>query len=198
MVLARPSAAFAIVLFQFGIFAMPMRAARAEEEEKSRIAVTFSGGYDTVGIDKGRPVKLIAAALGVPDEVFRDAFSRVRPASGGREPEPGRARENKAVLMKALGPYGITNNRLDEVSDYYRYRPGKGKLWRHEPASAIAIVKNGVITGFEVTRPGAGYTTPPRASVPGFPQARIEVQLGFDQDFSRNGRITTMTLQNAN
>jgi hypothetical protein len=48
----------------------------------TKVPVVFSGGHDTVVVDRGRPVVLIAAALGVPDEVFREAFSHVRPASG--------------------------------------------------------------------------------------------------------------------
>jgi len=32
-------------------------------------------------------------------------------------PTPSAARDNKKVLMDALGPYGISNERLDEVSN---------------------------------------------------------------------------------
>ena len=79
----------------------------------SRVPVEFSGGHETDPRDGGRPVVLIAAALGVAPEVFRDAFSQVRPARGGREPEPAQVRQNKSVLMKALGKHGITNEKLD-------------------------------------------------------------------------------------
>jgi hypothetical protein len=194
----RRSSALAIPLILLEILFMSGRPAVGQQPQESRVAVTFSGGHDTLDIDRGRPVRLIAAALGVPDEVFREAFSRVRPAPGGREPEPGRVRENKAVLLKALGPYGITNERLDDVSDYYRYRPGKGNLWRHADASAVAIIKNGKVVSVEVTHSGAGYSTPPKATIPGFPQVRLDVQLGFDQDLSRNGRITSIMLGTEN
>ncbi len=100
-----------------------------------RVPVVFSGGHETVGIDHGRPVALIAAALGITDDVFREAFSRVRPArpgSGG--PTNEEAQQNKAALMKALGKYGFTNERLDAVSNFYRYPPG--------PVSLITIPQN--------------------------------------------------------
>jgi hypothetical protein len=41
-------------------------------------------------------------ALKAPTEVFREAFSHVTPASGGREPEPEQVRLNKSALMHAL------------------------------------------------------------------------------------------------
>src|SRR2546429_5507803 len=93
--------------------------ARAEEK---KVPVTFSGGHGTDPKDGGRPVVLVAAALGVKPEVFREAFSGVTPARGGK-PSKEEARRNKAALMKVLKPHGVTNERLDEVSDYYRYQP---------------------------------------------------------------------------
>src|SRR3954464_1418244 len=90
---------------------------------ETKVPVTFSGGHETDPRDHGRPVVLIAAALGLMPDVFRDAFSRVRPARDGRDPEPAQVRQNKAVLLDALEKYGITNEQLDRVSDYYRYPP---------------------------------------------------------------------------
>src|SRR6476646_4261686 len=75
--------------------------------------VSFAGGHETDSRDGGRPVVLIAAALGVKPEVFRETFSRVRPAKNGK-PSGQEARRNKEVLMEALGRYGISNERLDE------------------------------------------------------------------------------------
>ena len=52
--------------------------------EMSRLGdVVIQGGYETDSRDNGRPVRLIAAALEVPDEVFREAFAGVphRPAT---------------------------------------------------------------------------------------------------------------------
>ena len=82
----------------------------------------FSGGRETDAHDGERPAVLVAAALGVKPKVFRDAFRGVTPARGG-PPSSRAARRNKAALLKVLGPHGVTNNRLDQVSDHYRYQP---------------------------------------------------------------------------
>src|SRR5262245_18127702 len=84
--------------------------------------VTFVGGYDTETKDQGRPVVLIAAALGIKPDIFRSAFSNVVPAANGK-PSADETRRNKEALMKSLTSYKITNERLDEVSDFYRYQP---------------------------------------------------------------------------
>jgi hypothetical protein len=52
------------------------------------VRVTITGGYATDPRDNGRPVRLVAGALGVPPDVFREAFSHVTPAPGGEEPDP--------------------------------------------------------------------------------------------------------------
>jgi len=62
---------------------------------ETQVAVVFSSGYETVPVDHGRPVVLIAAALNVPPEIFRDAFSSVTPAPAGEAPDPGQVRLNK-------------------------------------------------------------------------------------------------------
>jgi hypothetical protein len=85
---------------------------------ETKVPVTFSGGHETDPKDHGRPVVLVAAALEVKPEVFREAFSGVTPARGGK-PSQEEARRNKAALMKVLKPHGVTNERLDEVSNYY-------------------------------------------------------------------------------
>src|SRR5205823_915861 len=112
---------------------------------ETRVAVRFTGGHETDPQDHGRPVALIAAALGVPAEVFRAAFRNVRPAPAGQEPEPGQVRQNKEALLRALGPYGVTNERLDTVSNYYRYNRSRGEMWPTAPATADATVRNGVV-----------------------------------------------------
>src|SRR6476620_1732883 len=99
------------------------------EAPTTRVPIVFSGGHETDPRDNGRPVVLIASALGVPPEVFRDAFSHVTPARAGQEPDPSQVNKNKAALLQALGPYGITNARLDEVSNYYRYNASAGEHW---------------------------------------------------------------------
>src|SRR5437588_9768871 len=68
---------------------------------ETTVPVNFSGGHETDQRDGGRPVVLIAAGLGVKPEVFRDAFSRVRPARDGK-PTGEEAGRNQEILMKAL------------------------------------------------------------------------------------------------
>ena len=159
-----------------------------------RVPVVFSGGHDTVGEDKGRPVILIAGALGVKPEVFREAFSHVHPAGPGRGPTDTEARANKAALMNALGKYGITNDRLDEVSNYYRYMRSNGEMWKHRDAVANALVKDGVVTGYEIVDGGAGYSSTPAVSVAGVKDAPAKVELSFVKDLAKNGAISSITV----
>ena len=163
-------------------------------KDVTRMPVVFSGGHQTLEEDHGRPVVLIAAALGVPPEVFREAFSRVHPAGPGRGPTGGEARANKAALLGALAPYGVTNERLDEVSDYYRYPPGEGGIWRNKPARADALVKRGVVIGCEITDGGAGYTSAPIVSVPGLKGAAPQVVLSFGKDLATNGTVSSLVV----
>ena len=166
----------------------------ATSQTRAAGSVIFDGGYETNPIDHGRPVALIAAALGVESEVFRQAFSNVNPSSIG-PPTPSRARDNKKVLMDALSKYGVTNDRLDEVSDFYRYRPQSGKRWRHVPATAIAIMEDGEVTGLKITNPGSGYLTAPEVSIVGHEGVKIDVEIEFTQDLQTNGHISSLTLK---
>jgi hypothetical protein len=143
----------------------------------TRVQVVFSGGYETDPRDGGRPVALIAGALEVPAKVFRKAFTRVRPARAGTEPAPAQVRQNKAALMSELAPYGVTNNRLDTVSNYYRY----------------ALIRNGEITGFEVTNGGSGYSTPPSVRVPGTLSGPVQVDIAWDKATEKNGSVRSLT-----
>jgi hypothetical protein len=161
---------------------VPKAAAQGE-----KVPLTFTGGYDTDPRDGGRPVVLIAAGMGVTPEVFREAFSHVRPARGG-EPEPGQVRQNKEALMNALGKYGLTNDRIDEVSNYYRYANWKGETWKHRPATGVATVKDGVVTGITITDPGAGYSSPPKVTVAGVNQT-FTVNLSYSTDLEKNGSV---------
>lgn len=161
----------------------------------TRRPVVFSNGHETVPVDHGRPVALIAAALGVKDEVFREAFSHVHPAGpGSGGPTDAEARANKAALMKALGKFGITDERINTVSNFYRYPPGSHNLWRNQPAAANALVKDGGIVGFEITSPGYGYTTPPNVSVPGMADVSATVKLAYGKDMEANGAVAEITL----
>jgi hypothetical protein len=154
------------------------------------VAVTITGGHETAPEDHGRPVVLIAAALGVPTEVFRDAFSGVTPAGSGG-PTEAEAQANQQALLAVLAPYGVTNERLDEVSDFYRYRPGGGRLWTHTDATATATVVDGVITAVTITNPGAGYSSTPTVQANG---VTLTATVAFGTDLATNGRLSAIAL----
>ena len=180
------------ILFAAAAIAVPRSVGAAEPER--HVAVVFSGGHETDPRDHGRPVALVAGALGVSPEVFRQAFSGVHPAPPGVQPTPDEQRANKAVLLGALAPYGITNERLDEVSDHYRYQRSSGQLWPCAPASAYAVVRHRHIASYVITSGGSGYTSLPTATVPGFPSAQPSVVLSFGPDYTRNGSVAFLTL----
>ncbi len=161
----------------------------------STYSVVISGGLTTVPQDKGRPVVLIAAALGVPTEVFREAFSGVTPSGLDSQPSQELAQRNKAALLKVLAPYGITNERLDEVSNFYRYNGNKTATWQKTSATATAIVTDGVVTGVTITNPGAGYSSTPTVTITG-PTGTVTAKavVTYTQDFKTNGSITSITL----
>lgn len=173
-----------------GLLALGIVATISEAAEM-KVPVKFSDGHEYGKGDFGRPVVLIAAALGVKPEVFREAFSGVTPARGG-PPSPADARKNKTSLLKVLSPHGITNERLDEVSDYYRFRPESGKIWPTTPATAHAIVEDGKITKIVVTEPGSGYSSQPTMSIEGFPDVMLTATLHLDKNLKKNGGIESI------
>ena len=175
-----------------GIVPVQAQNAPAQEKGAQRVELVFQGGHDTDPRDRGRPVVLIAGALGVPPEVFREAFTHVRPAPGGTRPDPEQVQRNKEALLQALAPYGVTNERLDEVSNYYRYRPQDGEMWPTQDAAGYATVKNGKITGFVITQGGSGYSSAPSISVPGLKEGTVESQLAFNQEFAQNGAVPSV------
>jgi len=118
----------------------------------------------------------------------------VKPAPAGTIPGHQRVQENKAKLMRVLGPKGITNDRLDEVSDYYRYNRRFEKLWRTRPASIYAVVDEGDVIGFKIIDGGAGYTTSPSVSIPGVNTFNATVNLSFGTDLSTNGAVTAVSI----
>jgi hypothetical protein len=159
--------------------------------------VVISGGFNTDPQDHGRPVVLIASALGVPTEVFREAFSGVTPAGAGSGgPSAEQAQKNKAALLKVLAPYGITNERLDEVSNYYRYNGSKGEIWTRTQATATATIVNGVVKGVTITNPGAGYSSNPTITITG-PNGKVTATatLSYTKDFKTNGSISAITIK---
>ncbi len=115
-----------------------------------------------------------------------------RPAAAAR---PARKqRRNKEALMKVLGPLKVTNDRMDEVANYYRFRPQKGELWPTKPAEAYAVVDGGKIKEIVVTEPGSGYNTPPKATIDGFKNIRLEAKIKYDKDLKKNGGIESVEI----
>lgn len=167
-----------------------------DPSEQAVNSVVISGGFKTDPEDRGRPVVLIAAALGVPTEVFREAFSGVTPAGSG-EPSPEIAQRNKEALLKVLAPYGITNERLDEVSNYYRYSASKGEVWTRSAASATVTVTNGVVTSVKITNAGAGYSSNPTVTIKG-PDGQVitaTATVTYTKDLKTNGHISAITIK---
>jgi hypothetical protein len=158
-----------------------------------KVPVTFSGGHEIGKDDYGRPIPLIAAALAVKPEVFRKAFSGVTPARG-RGPSREEARKNKEALLKVLAPHGVTNERLDEVSDYYRFRPQAGEFWPTTAAKGHAIVEDGKLKKIVVTEPGAGYCSPPTVQVEGFKDVEVKTTLEFSKNLKTNGGISAIEI----
>ena len=161
--------------------------------DETKVPVTFSGGHEIGKNDYGRPISLMAAALRVKPEEFRKAFSGVRPAHG-RGPTGAEAQRNKEALMKVLKPLGVTNDRMDEVANYYRFRPQDGELWPTKPAKAYAVVEDGKIKKVVVTEPGSGYSSPPKVAVKGFEKVQLEAKIKFDTDLKKNGGIESIAL----
>jgi hypothetical protein len=196
--ICRPSSrrhALRMLIAALALFAASTsRAQDNRDASMIRVPLVFSGGHETDPRDRGRPVVLVAAALGVPSDVFREAFRQVRPARAGTEPDPRQVRANKAALMTALEPYGVTNRRLDTVSNYYRYVRSRGELWPTKAAAGYALVENGKITSFVITSGGSGYSSPPTATVPDVNAVRAKVELSFSKQFEKNGSVAAITL----
>ncbi|HEY4094237.1 MAG TPA: hypothetical protein VGM33_01920 [Baekduia sp.] len=156
------------------------------------VKLRITGGHATDPRDHGRPVVLVAAALGVPTDVFRTAFSGVTPAAAGAEPDPDQVQRNKAALLAVLAPYGVTNERLDTVSNHYRYQGSAGEMWTHKSATAQAVVRNGKVVSVKLLRGGAGYSSTPKITVPGVPGATVKATVAYGADLSTNGEVATL------
>lgn len=158
------------------------------------VPVTLTGGHDTDARDHGRPVVLVAAALGVPTEVFRTAFSGVTPAGAGQQPGAEQVGSNKAALLSVLAPYGVTNARLDEVSNHYRYNATAGELWPTRTATATATVVGGRVTAIRITDGGAGYSSAPSVTIPGVGGPAAVAHVSFGTEVASNGSIASISL----
>ncbi|RTE09988.1 hypothetical protein [Paenibacillus whitsoniae] len=99
-------------------------------------------------------------------------------------------------MLRVLAPYGITNDRLDEVSNFYRYNGRDGALWQHTLATATPIVTDGKVTGATITNPGSGYTSAPTVTITG-PDGTVtaKASVAYTQDFTTNGSLTTIALK---
>ena len=179
-----------VACFVLSMAIMPSTTARADE---TKVPVTLSGGHELGKNDYGRPINLMAAALGVKPDEFRKAFSGVTPARG-RGPTGAEQRRNKQALMKVLAPLKVTNERMDEVADYYRFRPQKGELWPTKPAAAYAVVDDGKIKRIVVTDPGSGYNTPPKATIEGFKNVRLETKIKYGTNLKKNGGVESVQI----
>lgn len=191
-----PTTSFTLVTTGLWILIVAVSVNATSHAAETKVPVSFSGGHEIGPKDYGRPIVLIAAALGVKPDVFREAFSGVTPARG-RGPSGDEARKNKAALMKVLAPHGVTNDRLDEVSDYYRYRPQHGELWPRTGAKAHAIVEQGKIKRIVVTDAGSGYCSLPEVKVEGFPKIEFKATLAFSKDLKKNGAIAAVEVVSA-
>jgi hypothetical protein len=163
-------------------------AAGTGQAAETKMPLVFSGGHEIGKNDYGRPVLLIAAALDVKPDEFRKAFSGVTPAKG-RAPSGDEARKNKQALMAVLGPLGVTNDRLDAVSNHYRFRPQQGELWPTAPAKGHAVVENGIVKKVVVTEAGSGYHSPPQVTIQGMERVTLKAVLHFDKEFKKNGSV---------
>jgi hypothetical protein len=182
------TAALLALMFAFAVVSTNANVVRAEE---TKVPLTISGGHETDPKDYGRPVVLVAGALGVKPEVFREAFSGVTPARD-RPPTGEEARRNKEALMKVLKPFDVTNDRLDEVSNYYRYQPQKGEMWPTTTAEGYAVIEDGKIKKIVVTKPGAGYSSPPKVTIKGFEKVPLVATVEYDKDFKKNGAVKSI------
>ncbi len=180
----------ASALFMIFVAATPLLGLGSQTKTPT---VTITGGYETDPRDRGRPVVLIAAGLGVPSDVFREAFSHVRPAPAGEAPDPEQVRRNKGELMSALAKYGVSNESLDRVSNYYRYNRSRGEWWPYRAAKVEAIFSHGTVTGFKIVDPGAGYSSPPTITVAGSNVTTV-VTLAFGRDLAKNGSIASIKI----
>lgn len=159
------------------------------------VPLAFTGGHELGENDYGRPVVLIAAALKVKPDVFRQAFSGVTPAPGGEEPDPRQVGKNKEALLSILAPYGVTNERLDTVANFYRFHPERGELWRHQEAEAYARVDQGKVTSIVIVNPGYGYNSVPQVSLPGWDNVQLTAVLKFSTDLEKNGAVAEIKME---
>lgn len=97
--------------------------------------------------------------------------------------------------MKVLETLGVTNQRLDEVSNYYRYQPQRGQLWNTTPAKVHAVVEAGKVKRIVVTDPGSGFSSPPKATITGMEQVGLKVTIQFSKELKANESISAVEVE---
>lgn len=162
------------------------------DDAAGRVVVEFSGGRETQPEDNGHPVTLIANALDITPQVFREAFFQFVPDAENTDTDGWK--QHLPEMMKILGPHGVTEARLTEVLDYYAGTRAGGATWPLEPAIAWATVKDGKITGFEVTTGGAGYNSPPTVNVAGHDTSGVKAELSGSNSLKQNGAVSGIQL----
>jgi hypothetical protein len=193
---ATSAAPFVLAIAVVATVIAPLTTASTRDPDGEKVPLKITGGDATEPRDHGRPVALVAGALKVAPDVFRSAFRQVKPAPAGTEPDPAQVRRNKSVLMAALSRYGVTNDELDRVSNFYRYIPGNGRKWPTKAAAGYAVIKDGTVASVVITDPGYGYNSLPNVAVPGHANVNLEVRLAFDNDLKKNGSVAAITPTN--
>jgi hypothetical protein len=157
------------------------------------VAVTVSGGFVLGADDYGRPVPLYASMLGVTPAVFRQAFAGVRPDTA-HDPSAAQQQTNKGALMSVLAAYDVTNARLDEVANYYRFDGTRGQTWPHRAARVEAVVSGGRVVSVRILDAGAGCTQSPTLTVPGYPATTLTATVEFTRSFATNGQVAAVAI----
>jgi hypothetical protein len=89
-----------------------------------------------------------------------------------------------------LRPLGVTNDRLDEVSNSYRYQPQKGELWKMAPAKGFTIIQGGQVKKVVVSEAGSGYSSPPKVTIKGMEDVTLKATL--HKEFKKNGSVESL------
>ena len=66
-----------------------------------------------------------------------------------------------------------------------------------KPAVANAMVRDGMVIGYEVVDGGSGYSSPPDVAVPIVKRATARVELSFGKNLEKNGSISAITIPKA-
>jgi hypothetical protein len=87
--------------------------------------------------------------------------------------------------LRGSAPY----ERLDDVSDYYRFQLQNDDLWKTTPARGYAVVGDGKVKSVGITEAEAGYSSPPIVTVMGMAKVPLKATLHFDKELRKNGSV---------